>query len=342
MFHVAIKFILSVFVFVVATNNVAFAKMGFWSVADTRIPAPVKHAQNSVFKVIVPGGGKAKIDIGHIKDLISLQAWIKKGDGLSDDEKILWFAQLKKCWNDHAQICTIFEGVEEASAFLISDHQTLMTVSHVFIDYFDLNPPVKGDGVDHREVPMILRNNKGEIVFGASGDDAVDTVSVASLVMDPQYNGNLTLDFGMIKISKSLQAEPLELAPDYSFCVGDTVYSLGYPMETNDRAKVLHVPDSKGVGLYVTYGPTASFSKSAEVLGDDTSEFSTTLIQNYIDGFIYVNSDSVPGMSGGVTLNKAGQILGITRGHFPADFHATQKAYSETIRMSWVKRYFEI
>ncbi len=321
------------------TNNVALAEKGFFRVTTASIPKPVADAARSIFEVVVPNGTPVNVDLSKFTSLDEIKIWIANDQKLEADEKIIKLKEVKSCWDKQQKSCLVLVKFESGTVFPISDTKHIASVFHMFRDYARAFN-VGNDEVSSLNVPIVLKNAAGKIIYGES-DSETAKLSFVTVAKDKGNEDKSFIDIAMLTLSSPLQnVTPLVVADDKSLNDGDTVYSIGFPAPTYDRLKILNRADSNGVGQFLTYGPTISFSELFSRIGKDPKDISAENLKMAKDSIFYADSDGYFGMSGGPTLNKLGQVIGLNKGTFPVDGHADPKSIFGIIRMSWANQLF--
>lgn len=310
--------------------NLAKAELGFWKVDQIQLNPALQEAAKSVFLVTVPAGEKVTIDLKKYPTIESAMTSMQDHKELNSPELILRERSIKKCLNDQVDICTVFSTFELGTVFLIENSQTAIGAFHVFRDFLS---------GETKKIDLVVQDYEGKIVFGATEKD----LAFLGYAHDDAFkNKNKTspiLDFIQLRFSRSLGPyQPLSINFNYLFSPGDSVFHIGFPGATYDRQQGFGKPDSDGVSQYITRGPVVEIGTYLERTGKDPKTIDLQVMSLLDQANLYSGSDSYFGMSGGPTLNKNGEVIGLLIGSYPVDGAASELKTTVSIKSSWVLR----
>lgn len=309
-------------------TNLAFGEVGFYKLSDPRIPQPVARVADSVFRIEFVYGKYAVLE--------GAKAMQEKLNGLTGDDlkTEIVKAQIEFCMEHDLDVCVFAEDelqVESGTAFVVEDGKTLWTNFHVIHDQVMAfyNYCRKKLGQTHSECVVQLKDRplftqlldkNLEPVFLSSKETylKINRIPVEEgLYSDRAYTTGKNL-FAQLQDAAQLVTnvplgQPLQYADDHLREVGNTVYAIGFPFATTDRASV-GKPDSKNDGQVVTFGEMLS-ALDAETRGRHADRRSTVGVEEFGRFLnplkVYFWGDGYSGQSGAPILNANGEIIGI-------------------------------
>ena len=169
-------------------------------------------------------------------------------------------------------------------------------------------------------IPLILKNHAGEIVFDSSLKTSSDrayfeSVPSSLFLPDSKLSPLGVPDAVKIKLSKNLSHQ---LVMGQEALPGTPVFLIGFPKPTDNRFTDFQAPDSNGIDQYLTFGEVLQ----AESLIEQFELSPLTLKFALEEDYKYtLNTDCEQGMSGGALVNQAGEFIGLTQGIFSPSDH---------------------
>jgi hypothetical protein len=308
--------------------------LGFYSLDEKWVPAAVKQAALSVFKVRVASISEAgqfsdfklssKANRAAAEQDIAQRPVSERFDEL---DRIMAQRQLKSCEESGKSHCFIPKYRIQGTAFLAGDGSTLWTNAHVIESYLNVVSATQGIELNKQ------LNSKEDIrifVFDSENQLVVDPYAEpVRIKMLPQlsemakratnfyYNDS---DYLALQLSRPI-GEALRLAATVPK-PGEKTYVVGFPHCTGCDASDLNLPseelmefadrapkpNAQGQNLQVTVGSVVDFEKILqpffEMTHDDFKYWN-------IDKMLYTSADSTIESSGSPILNAQGEILAI-------------------------------
>lgn len=221
----------------------------------------------------------------------------------------------------------VFQG--GGSAFLLGNAKTLVTAVHLFEGaYFgrEWDKVSNSPNIDDPKTFPHLRNilnhppdfllfdSNGRIVFDTrrEGDSAEIRFFPPRAFTRKQKNNTLNsllnivnFDYFALTLNRNDLGTPLEIA-EHAPRLEETVYTVGFPVKTQDRKRKHNAIDSDGFAIHATIG----IVEGPDFIAEDLSEKERTLAKS----LLLSDNDSVDGLSGGPILNASGKVVSINRG----------------------------
>lgn len=297
--------------------------MGFHKPDSPLIPASVQAAAKSVYQIVAPAGEPKTIG-AIFGENHTLQEIINKVEGtpiseqFAQQDKDIFLFQIRNCAKSNQPLrCQIYEGDKISSAYLVGDGSRMRTAYHAVSDALG-DKSITGNSVAAK-VPVLVYESSGRRIWSG----------YASALFPKSYlynrykeEGQITLpndDLADIQLSKRL-GRPLP-ASVIAAKPGDTIYLIGFPKFTSDRA-AYGVPDSPGGQLRISAGQVIPMEVASQKQGVNPADLTETT-KSYYGQMVISDADGVPGLSGGVAVNASGQRVGTYTSGYPADGSAT-------------------
>lgn len=319
----------NVLLIVLTLKSIAYAQlapegMGFYDTAAEQIPSSVQQASKSVFRLAVPAGNKVTVaQMFSGKTTEEAVSFMNNLDSskISKSDKLIYLFQLQQCLKNSTQVCTLFEGVEQGTGFVVGDGSKIYTAYHVIKSV-----------ASNQKLPIFIVGPNDEVIF--SPDDITLTVhsignpnAVAGL--NPNVQSKVQ-DIVLLQSSVKI-AEPLKQAND-SLQSGSKIYMVGFPMPTNDRKK-FGALDSDGISKYTSLGHILSLEEVKSIAQKKFGGISDSLLIELISNLVISSADGAPGLSGAPTLNVNGEYIGIyTSGAPQYDAAVDRLSYSTPVK----------
>jgi Trypsin-like peptidase domain len=305
------------------------ADLGFYSPADSKVPAAIRPASKSVFRLVTLGQiVKDKFFIADVTNGGG-QRYIETFRTLNTVgpfDRAIVISQLNFCLQklpvEKQKTCLVNFNTTLGSGFLLNDGRTLWTAMHTVgtsLFYFEQLTHVNEDQQLEQKGPLfvyVFDQNDRLLVDPTTDGVNVDLIPerIGSAPRVPVTERN---DFMRIRLSKNI-GSPLKLA-NATIPIGSLTYPVGYPACTGcERSNKLELqpearaqfldrspkPNAYG-GLVVTIGKIVQVSGLSDFLGLD--------IFNAIDKerILWTTADGVQGLSGGPVLNQNGEVVAI-------------------------------
>lgn len=257
------------------------AEVGFHFV-DEAAPEAVTKNQQFVFQMLAPGGQEIEIDIEG-ESAMSLSAIAEAraaGRWRPELRAPMILDQLLFCQKQEIKSCTILEGIEVSTAFLVKDPHYVVGTFHGLEDLVS-SLERRGIQAEGMQLPITLLSEEGEVVRHG--------LTVRKL-LSPEENNGLDLSLfsaegftGGIPLSAGLKAD-------------EETYALGFASATFTRGR-------HGKKDAVT--DRLSFTKGRKMGG--------LSLRNLFSSSTYLRTDhdGNGGLSGGPLLNVAGEVAGV-------------------------------
>ncbi len=276
--------------------------MGFYSEDSGLLPSLVKQAAKSVFRLAVPAGKQVTVaqlfNGKSTADAITFVSGLDQSK-ISKTDKLIYLYQLNMCAKNPTQTCTLFEGVEQGTGFVVDDGTKMFTAYHVIKAVAAIQP-----------LPIFIIGSNEELVY--SPDTIALTVeSIGKTGTPTELNPNVqskVQDIATLKASVKI-AKPLNPAIETAQA-GSKVYLAGFPMPTNDRKK-FGALDSDGISKYFSVGHILSSEEVKHIAQKNFGGAPVNLLNELLNNLVISSADGAPGLSGAPTLNEAGKYLGI-------------------------------
>lgn len=297
-----------------AHSSPGFADVGFLSVSDPSIPPAVRESAKSVY--FLSGltssfeGAKLQVKLNDGAYLNSIQA----------PEKFWQKLQFDACSISGAKVCTIFDRQLKGTAFVFKSQNTVATNFHnvreqVSTEY-RLSPaseshelrlrriakmPVTIGLVAPDEEPLLHSSEATLRLDFATGNKSM---MVAGELLENAVELRL-LDYVEIVAPTRLgiPLKPAKKAPK----IGDTLYLVGYPRKTTDRAE-FGKQDSNGNSQYIAVGKQISMQNFEANSGQHLDPLRR---RDYTEHLLFTSMDCEAGFSGGPILNAEGEVVAI-------------------------------
>lgn len=298
--------------------------MGFYNVASDSVPSLVQEASKSVFRLAVPAGNKITVSqMFNGKTTEDAIAFINNLDGskISKSDRLIYLFQLQQCLKNSTQVCTLFEGIEQGTGFLVDDGSKMYTAYHV----------IKSVATSQK-LPIFIIGSNDEVIFSPN-DISITVHSIGSPNATAGLNPNVqskVQDIVLLQLSMKM-GEPLKQAVD-SLQSGSKVYMVGFPMPTTDRKK-FGALESDGVSKYVSQGHILSFEEVKNIAQKKFGGVQDILLNELITNLVISSADGAPGLSGAPTLNENGEYIGVyTSGAPQYEASVDRLSYSTPVR----------
>lgn len=326
--------VLILFIGFTSAPRFAFAERGFWKLEQ--LPPgteKIKAAAESVFLITVPRGRKLTIDLEKYPTVDQAIASVDKPQDLLPGELTLRKRVIGRCFQHQQKSCNVLSSFELGTVSLIQRNDLVFGALHVFIDTIQNTP--------HVPLDIVLQNRSGEIVFGDLKDDLASVEQVYKDAYDLSRPKLTLTDFIGLKLTRKLKSyRPLKVNFSETTKADDVIFHIGFPAPTYDRQTILGKPDSDGTSQYVTYGSIVQSEAYLRRTGKDLSKISKDVIQTLNQAHLYTDADSTVGMSGGPTLNKNGEVIGILFAGFPIDHSASDITTVASTKFPWIQLVF--
>jgi hypothetical protein len=297
--------------------------MGFNKDTAEVIPALVQNASKSVFRLVVPAGNRVSVaQLFNGKTTAEAIDFVNGLDQakLSKTDKLIFIFQLQECLKNPSQACTLFEGVDEGTGFVVADGTKIYTAYHVIKSI-----------ASSQMLPIFIVGPDQEVIFSPN-DIALTIQSIGNTnaVNGLDINVQNKLQDVVILQSSVKIAEPLKPAIQ-KMQAGSKVYMTGFPMPTSDR-KTFGALDSDGISKYTSSGHILSRDEIKNIAQKKFGGISDNLLNDFVSNLIISSADGAPGLSGAPTLNENGEYVGIyTSGAPVADAAVDRISYSTPV-----------
>lgn len=292
----------------------ANAVPGFSTVDNATLPKPVVEASKSVYKFTAQGGRINRIvHLGNQTEAKSADMDFTKED--------LWWQQMQwqYCKRVSDKVCPVFDQLGDGSAFILNQGNQLYTNLHNVFETLSARTSQVSDS-SRNSLRSALIGSK--LFFGLSDGQKA--------VLDPTNEIAGTLSFfnpdrGLLQGQTTIMNTPLGRVSDvvrFSLqktlgtplkfaksppAIGETLYLIGFPSETNDR-KAVGAEDSDGKSLRISKGQVITLEDWKTRTGNNFGPVADTLLSQKM---IFVDGDCEHGNSGGPLVNANGEVVGI-------------------------------
>lgn len=320
---------LNIVLLVLTLKSIVFAQsipegMGFYDHQDATIPSLVQQASKSIFRLAVPSGNQ--VTVAKLFNGKSTEEAISFINGLdqskiSKTDKAIFLFQLHQCLKNSTQPCTVFEGVEQGTGFVVDDGSKIYTAYHVI-------KSVASNSI----LPIFIIGSSEEIIFSPI-DIELTIIKVGNTNvpagLNPNVEGKLQ---DIVSIKSSLKiSEPLKPASK-KIEAGSKVYMTGFPMPTKDRNKYGAL-DSDGLSKYTSIGHILTAEEIKIIALKKFGSITDGILSDLVNNLVISNADGAPGISGAPTLNENGEYVGIyTSGAPQYDAAVDRISYSSPIK----------
>lgn len=307
---------------------IANAETGFWSVEQVN-PAPgLRVAVNSVLRVTVLAGEELDIDMSRFQKAEAAMGAFPDATSISPSEILLRRRALDRCYDEIQVVCRVLAGFESGTLFFVGDSRTAISTLHVFSDTLRSSRISKVD--------LVIQDRYGKVVYGLNSDDKAETLFMQEGLGENPKNG-LAQELIGLKLEVDLVgAVPLRFAAKDAN-LGEMVYQVGFPGETNDRFRLLGKPDSNGQSQSITYGSAIDVEAYLMRIGQNPASMSEADKSRIASTFLISDSDGYFGMSGGPSLNAKGEVLGLIVAAYPADGAARKDPAVISLKANYIK-----
>lgn len=297
----------------------ALSEPGFFRIDDVSIPAPVRQAAQSVFKLKTPDSETHRP--AFVIDMQTEKENYRHSFGVDSYQQ----AQFEFCERTALRYCAIFLDVGNGSAFLAEDHQSIFSALHNVSDLLAVQVE-KQKLFSHDEIrsrllnvalPLVMQDHANELVFSSKANMAVPRFLSANRDIYNLKMGDSTFKFRLSDLIRMSVASPIGKNPLQISArppkVGDRVYGIGYPAATFNRKADFHAQDSDGVSLWISKGHVISTEEFIRRTGYSFPEVVKTAFDEYM---VLVDFDVEHGDSGGPIVNEDGEVIGIMQALF--------------------------
>ncbi len=298
--------------------------MGFNNDESAEIPALVRLASKSVFRLIVPAGnriGVAQLFNGKTtEEALTFVSGLDETK-LSKTDKLIFIFQLQLCLKNPAQACTLFEGVDQGTGFVVEDGTKIYTAYHVIKSI-----------ASRQTLPIFIVGSNQEVLFSPNDITLkIQQVGSSSIPIGIDLNiQNKLQDIVVLQASVKI-AEPLKPASQ-KMQAGSKVYITGFPMPTSDR-KLFGAIDSDGISKYTSAGHVLSREEISNIAQKKFGGIAENLLNDSVSNLLITSADGAPSLSGSPTLNENGEYVGIyTSGAPVTDAAVDRLSYSTPVK----------
>lgn len=292
--------------------------MGFWPTNSPMIPAPIRAASASVFRIVVPAGDYLRVTdiLGNhpLPELIRRIKMAPETNELGPAEKEIYIYQIGECIRQNVRDCYILESISYGTAFVTGNGTELRTALHVIKDFARNARARRASG----HIPIILLNSRGQVVHGTQNLTATVTATYEGALDTSIYKGKdfgrFNLDQVLIQLNKPI-ARGLPVAQQ-PLRDGDAAYIIGAARRTEGRT-AFNVPDADGVSIRIGKGTALgarSLMERQNRIGFSSTEATA---QAMLREGTAVTADAAPRSSGGPILNARGEVVGVYSSGLP-------------------------
>ena len=291
----------------------AYAETGFLRPDDPTLPQAVVDASLSVYKVISQGGRfNRTVHTNNLEQINGAQT------EFSAEDKWWQKRQLQYCLRNAEVACPIFDQMGEGSAFLLNQKTQLYSNHHTFTEVLSALAKEAGQ-IDRASLKQHLI---GLHLFFELIDDTTPAFDSnknnASLAFFNPDGGLLTGDIKVMNTPLGRLSDVVRIDLDYEMGtplrfskvppkIGETIYLIGYPMETTDR-KLVGATDSDGNSLRISRGKVIGLDDWKQRTGNNVDSSTEGLFKQRM---IFVDADCEHGNSGGPLVNAQGEVVGV-------------------------------
>lgn len=292
--------------------NLAHADRGYWPLDSDKVPAAVREAAKSVYRISVPAGSsqdftKEFIRKKHVEVLKNMEA----DKAITPTQKMLAEFGIQNCLEDDTiPSCTLFRKVASGSVFGIGPN-SIGTAFHNIESYIFQFLNQVGPGLERIDllfslkIPGVLTATDGSLHKVLM---KIDETKLSTKAMDRIIEGKslgfTPFDAVVLKVEGIQIPFSVKLA-DKRPAVGEPLFAIGFPIQTTGN-QMYDKPDSDGNSFRVVTGPYLNLDMRPYLKVENEDILETIML-----GTVIFGTNCTSGMSGGPIVNDRGEIVGV-------------------------------
>lgn len=311
-------------------SNMALAEPGFWPLKHEKVPEKVRLAAKSVYEVYLPSDYAKWIELREVPSIRNRLSQITR-----DERKQLLIRQeLNQCEEARTAKCFLTTGLFVGATMFSLEDGRMASVVHSIQPMLERALQQQHNPLNLK-IPAVIRigANSYKGIYLKISKIKTEILEVLQQGKQRHPSAGFANDFdGVILTIEGYKPEGgLKIAKEAP-AYGELIYALGFPEATNNRMKLLKVPDSNGVDLRVMFGPKMDFKEvMKEILTSRRLSLEDFELANADNGWTFLSryisfaGDGAVGMSGGPIVDSNGDLVGITHSVFLQDRDTAEK-----------------
>ena len=293
-------------------NGIPPESIGLFSADSTLLPAAVRKAARSVYRIVLPGGrlvdAAELFKVSTYKDIPRQFADAQDHSNSALARRTLIKLQLDRCLARHLAKCQMFNGMSAGTAFLTGDGGDLRTALHVVHDFVVASRTAFGE----IDLPLVLFDELGQVIWDTATHRATmaavsDHAIFTSVTSEPGGDTS-QVDQVLIRLDQRI-GQPIPIAAQAAR-TNDLVFLAGYPAATTDRAR-WRSREGTDAALRLTRGHVLGTGEIIDRLKRQGFETNDAQAADLTLNQIATTCASLHGFSGGPVLNVRGEVVGV-------------------------------